>query len=145
MLFSHQDAKYLSLNNTPPANESTVFTSEPLNLGVDVNVLGNTNLFVMSGISRVQQYNTEDPMNAIYRISVSELEAAITNTGNDHRGDLRRSILMTGIMDVAPGNHQVALEVCIFKYHIKKCSIKHKVDIQRIGAEMNQQATISEA
>lgn len=114
MLFSHQDAKYLTLNDTPQATASTDYTSEPLDLSVDIDVLENTNLFVMSGISRVQQYNTGAAKNAIYRIAVSDMEAAITNTGTDHRGDLRRPILMTGILGVSSGNHQVELQVCVF-------------------------------
>src|SRR5690606_37296263 len=102
MLFSHEDAKYLTLKNNPGTDGgSTEFTKEPLGLEVALNVLPEKNeVFVMSSISRVQQASTippPQPKNSIYRTIISNETVSTTNTGTDHRGLLRRSILMPGI------------------------------------------------
>ena len=111
MLFSHEDAKYLTLYDNPIASASSNFTKEPLGLEVDINVLPEKNdVFVMSSISRVQQSIAGPAKNSIYRTSISNMEVSTTNTGTDHRDFLRRSIIMTGII-ASPGKKEIALQV----------------------------------
>src|SRR5690606_9205605 len=97
-------------NNTPAPTESTSYTSEPLGLEMEFDFVSDKSVFIMGGISRVQQANTSKAENSIYRINVEGATVAATNTGTDHRDFLRRSIIMTGII-ASPGKKEIALQV----------------------------------
>lgn len=124
LLFSQKDAKYLTFNNDPIPYSSLFYSIYPLNLQLFMSVSDDENVFVMGSISRVQQNTTIQPKNSIYRLIVGENTVSQTNTGTDHRDDLRRSVLMTGIANIThAGEHVVSLEVCKFVFPFLYCTL----------------------
>lgn len=119
LLFSHAETKYLTFNNTLEPSESTSFTSEPLGLELNFDFDIGKTVFVMGGISRVQQANTTKAENSIYRLTHDIFNTiAATNTGTDHRDLLRRSIIMSGTITASGNGRWIALKVWILKSHI---------------------------
>lgn len=109
MLFSANDAKAMTWTSVPTPTASTSWTSSPLNMNLNIDVSEDSTLHVMAGLSRVSQSSTA--ANTKYRIVIDGAEAFQTNSGYDHRGDLRRHLAFTASSLVGSGNHDVAVEV----------------------------------
>src|SRR5690606_30051263 len=108
------NAQHAVWTNNPLSVLATTWTHMNLDMRfLNFNMDYTGQIFTMAAISRAQQLDTQQPSNTQYRIVVSGNTAAQANTGKDHRGDLRRNILLYGAVPAVKGSHYVQLEVCI--------------------------------
>lgn len=112
MLFPENDATFASWTNVPSPTSSDSWTSSPLNMNVGLQVSEACTLHAIAGLSRVSQ--TSGGKNTRYRILIDGNQAAETNTGFDHRGQLRKYIAFTASSNVtSPGNYDIGVQVIL--------------------------------